>query len=138
MKGFCAAVLLASCGAAGAAEWTETDDKGLRLHALQDGTTTISLVCDSDGLWEPPEYHLVLQDGGGGFGTGEIQVSKDELTLTLALSGGAILSTDRTAWNVLIDLLSKPGPVTFAAAGRRVVVSSTEGLVSRCKRDARP
>lgn len=131
-----AAIVVATCGMASANEWSAKDDKGLKVYNLRDGSATLDLVCDPDNLWEPPEYHLVVKQGGNILDGSSVEIKKGEEALTMPLSGGSILSTDRDGWNKLIELLSQPGLIEFHAGENTVALNATSALTSGCARQA--
>lgn len=131
-----AAILIGTCGMASANEWSAKDDKGLKVYNLRDGSATVDLVCDPDNLWEPPEYHLVVKQSGNVLDGSTVEIRKGEEALTMPLSGGSILSTDREGWNKLIELLSQPGLIEFAAGGNTVALNAANALTSDCERPA--
>lgn len=130
---YVAVLLAATSGTAYAQEWTSKDDKGLKVYDLQDGSVNINLVCDPAGLWEPAEFHLVVQDAGTLLTGNSVQVRHGDQVVDLPLTAGTILSTDQTAWNKMIELISEPGPVEFVAE-KSVTFETQTGLASACKR----
>ena len=133
-----ATLLLASaaCTAALAADWVASEDKGLKLYNFRDGTVRANLVCDPEELWDPPIYHFVLEQWSTDFRNTKITISKDDRTVDLNISGDTILSRDQEkGWNILIEMLATPGPVTFEANGTTVVIDSAKGLASPCRKE---
>ena len=132
-----ATLLLASatCTPALGADWVASEYKGLKLYNFRDGAVTARLVCDIEEYWDPPEYHFVLEQSEKRFSSTTMTISKDERTVTLTVSGGTIFPDDKKGWNILIDMLATPGPVTFAANGKSVVIDSAKGLASPCRKE---
>lgn len=65
MKSFFAAslALAVSTVPSFAGQWQTEEDKGIFLHSLQEGTARLEMVCDPDGIWLPPEFHVLVTDG---------------------------------------------------------------------------
>lgn len=128
-----AAVLL-SCMAvpALAADWQAGEDKGLLVYDLQDGATRVKLVCDPEGIWSTPSYHVTPSEGGATLEGTSVEVTAGEKTVTVPLSGGSILGTDKTVWNDLMPMLTTPGTVTFAAAGKALTVEVSSAVTANC------
>lgn len=131
-----AAIAGAMGGAASAATWVASQDKGLAVYALQDGTARIDMVCDPEGLWTTPEYHVVVTDGGSFLTGNTIEVSDGPQTLTFPLSGGSILGATAKVedWNNLVTMLTTPGPVHFTAGSKTVSLTIDAPVNATCAR----
>ena len=117
----------------GAAEWQSAEDKGIFLHTIQEGTARLELVCDPEGAWLPPEFHVVVTPAPGQFLEGTtIEVCTETETQTFPLSGGSIVSRDPEVWNKVVATLSKPGPITFSAGGQDVSFNIEDELKADC------
>lgn len=135
MKSFVVTVL-SLAGAAipvSAAQWQSTEDKGLFEYTLQEGTARLELVCDPEGAWLPPEFHVVVTPAPGQFLEGTtIEVRTETETQTFPLSGGSIVSRDPEVWNKVVETLAKPGPITFSASGQDVSFTIEDELKADC------
>lgn len=129
-----AAMLVSMAAPSIAADWTSGEDKGLRFYDLQDGASRVLLVCDPDGVWSPPSYHVTPSEAGVTLSGTSVDVTAGEKTLTLPLSGGSILGQDKDAWNELLPLLTTPGTVSFAAAGKVFTVEVSGAIDTNCAR----
>ena len=117
----------------GAGEWKSEEDKGLFLHTIQDGTARLELVCDPEGAWLPPEYHVVVTPAPGQFLQGtSIEVRTETETQTFPLSGGSIVGREPEVWNKVVATLAKPGPITFSAGGKDVAFTIEGELTADC------
>lgn len=117
----------------GAAEWQSVEDKNLFLHTIQEGTARLELVCDPEGAWLPPEYHVVVTPAPGQFLEGTtIEVRTETETQTFPLSGGSVVSREPEVWNKVVATLSKPGPITFSAGGQDVSFTIEDELKADC------
>lgn len=135
MKWVCVvAILAATSGIASAADWSAADDKGLKTYTLAEAETRLELVCDPDLLWEPPEFHLVVKRNGEVLDGPTLTAAKDAESVTLTLTGGAVVAQDRDAWNKLIALISNPGTVSFEAEGESFSVTFDDHREGNCSR----
>jgi hypothetical protein len=125
----------AACTPALAADWIASEDKGLKVYNFREGTIRALMVCDPEELWDPPIYQFILEQSGKGFGNTTMTISKGEVTVALSVIGDAIVARDKDGWNTLIDMLAEPGPVTFDAAGKTLVIDSAKGLASPCRNE---
>ena len=117
----------------GAAEWQSAEDKGIFLHTIQDGTARLELVCDPEGAWLPPEFHVVVTPAPGQFLEGTtIEVCTETETQTFPLSGGSIVSREPEVWNKVVAILAKSGPITFSAGGQDVAFTIEGELTADC------
>ena len=128
-----AAVALA-CGPAAAADWKSSEDKGLKLYRLVDGANRLDLVCDPEGLWEPPEFHLFLSPSGSILNGASLTATKDEESVTLPLVAGAVVSRQPDLWNKLIGMISEPGTVTFISDATSVAITFDASREGDCLR----
>lgn len=116
-----------------AAEWQSVEDKGIFLHTIQEGTARLELVCDPEGAWLPPEYHVVVTPAPGQFLEGTtIEVRTETETQTFPLSGGSIVSREPEVWNKVVAILAKSGPITFSAGGQDVSFIIEDELKADC------
>ena len=125
--------LTATAPPVSAAQWQSTEDKGLFEYTLQDGTARLELVCDPEGVWLPPEFHVVVTPAPGQFLEGTtIEVRTETETQTFPLSGGSIVGREPEAWNKVVATLAKPGPITFSAGGQDVSFKIEDELKADC------
>ena len=116
-----------------AGEWQSEENKGIFLHTIQEGTARLELVCDPEGVWLPPEFHVVVTPAPGQFLEGtSIEVRTETETQTFSLSGGSIVSRDPEVWNKVVATLAKPGPITFSAGGQDVSFTIEDELKADC------
>lgn len=117
----------------GAGEWRSEENKGIFLHTIQNGPARLELVCDPEGIWLPPEFHVVVMPAPGQFLEGTtIEVSTETETQTFPLSGGSIVGRDPDVWNNVVATLAKPGPITFSAGGEDVSFTIEDELKADC------
>lgn len=124
----------ASAVMAQGATWDASENRGLKLYTASQGSVKASLVCDPDNLWEPAEYHLQVQSSGAVLPGNSVTVSAGEESVTVPLSGGAILSNDRESWNKILAMLAAPGKVTFAAGDVQVQLDFASETTLNCLR----
>lgn len=117
-----------------AADWQTGEDKGLLVYDLQDGATHVKLVCDPEGVWSTPAYHVTPSEAGATLEGTTVEVKAGEKTLTAPLSGGSILGTDKAVWNELLPMLTTPGTVSFSAAGKVFTVEVSSEVATNCAR----
>ena len=116
-----------------AAQWQSSENKGLFEYMLQDGTARLELVCDPEGVWLPPEFHVVVTPAPGQFLEGTtIEVRSETETQTFPLSGGSIVGREPEVWNKVVATLAKPGPITFSAGGQDVAFTIEGELTADC------
>ena len=116
-----------------AAQWKVTEDKGLLEYTIQEGTARLELVCDPEGVWLPPEFHVVVTPAPGQFLEGTtIEVRSETETQTFPLSGGSIVGREPEVWNKVVATLAKPGPITFSAGGQDVAFTIEGELTADC------
>ena len=135
MKNFAAFVLAfaASVLPVSAAQWQSEEVKGIFSHTIQEGSARLELVCDPEGVWLPPEYHVVVTPAPGQFLQGtSIEVRTATETQTFPLSGGSIVSSEPEVWNKVVATLAKPGPITFSAGGQDVSFTIEGELTADC------
>ena len=117
----------------GAGEWQSAENKGIFLHTIQEGTARLELVCDPEGVWLPPEFHVVVTPALGQFLEGtSIEVRTETETQTFPLSGGSIVGREPEVWNKVVAILAKPGPITFSAGGQDVAFTIEGDLTADC------
>ena len=117
----------------GAGEWQSEENKGIFLHTIQEGTARLELVCDPEGVWLPPEFHVVVTPAPGQFLEGtSIEVRTETETQTFPLSGGSIVGREPKIWNKVVATLTKPGPITFSAGGQDVSFTIEGELSADC------
>lgn len=117
----------------GAGEWQSEENKGIFLHTIQEGTARLELVCDPEGVWLPPEFHVVVTPAPGQFLEGTtIEVRSETETQTFPLSGGSIVGREPEVWNKVVATLAKPGPITFSAGGQDVAFTIKGELTADC------
>jgi len=130
---FAASVALAVSTIPGfAGEWQTEEDKGIFLHTLQEGTARLEMVCDPEGIWMPPEFHVLVTEGGQFMEGNTVEVSTKAETLTYPLSGGSILGATPEVWNQLVSALSEPGTVTFSTPTETVAFNIENRLTADC------
>lgn len=130
ISAFSLAVLALS---ADAGEWQTEENKGIFLHTIQEGTARLELVCDPEGVWLPPEFHVVVTPAPGQFLEGTtIEVRTETETQTFPLSGGSIVGREPEIWNKVVATLAKPGPITFSAGGQDVSFTIEGELSADC------
>lgn len=118
-------IIAAALGSASGKEWSQNTVKGLQVFEFHEGTANLNLVCDPEGIWEPAEFHLLLTRSGQTLEGSSVSVTKGKSSLSLPLTGGAVLSTDQAAWNGLIDLLSDAGQgaITFSSDSASITIN---------------
>ena len=117
----------------GAGEWQSEENKGIFLHTIQEGTARLELVCDPEGVWLPPEFHVVVTPAPGQFLEGTtIEVRSETETQNFPLSGGSIVGREPEVWNKVVATLAKPGPITFSAGGQDVAFTIEGELTADC------
>jgi len=124
----------AACTPALAADWVASEDKGRKVYNFRDGKVTALLVCDPEELWDPPSDQFAVKTANEYLTGTEVFISKNDQKRTLMINHGQIISRDKEGWNTLIDMLATPGPVTFEADGKTVVIDSAKGLASPCRK----
>ncbi|WP_265501265.1 hypothetical protein [Paracoccus beibuensis] len=136
MKIFAASMLAlgASVLPVSAAQWQSEEVKGIFSHTVQDGTARLEVVCDPEGLWTPPEFHVVATENGRFMEGDTVEVRTDAKTMTYSLSGGSILGETAEEWNELIAAIGKPGTITFSATGKEVTFNIEGSLPADCVR----
>lgn len=117
-----------------AAQWKSGEDKGLLVYDLQDGAARVKLVCDPEGVWTTPAYHVTPSEAGATLEGTSVEVKAGEKALTLPLSGGSILGADQESWNELLPMLTTPGTVSFAASGKVITVEVSDAVATNCVR----
>lgn len=129
-----AALAAVTAGAASGAVWEASQDKGLQIYGLRDGTASIEMVCDPEGIWTTPEYHVVVTESGTFMTGNNIEVSDGAQLLSFPLSGGSILgsTTNAEEWNNLVDLLTTPGTLSFTAGTKSVSLTNDATLSAAC------
>lgn len=131
-----AAIIAASTAfPAVAAQWQEEQDKGIFLYTLHEGTARLEMVCDPEGLWTPPEFHVVATDGGQFLEGDTVEVKTADGSETFPLSGGSILGATPEVWNSLVEMLITPGTVTFSAGGKEVPFAIDSAIETNCTQE---
>lgn len=136
MKNFATSILAVAASAlpVSAAQWQSEEVKGIFSHTVQDGTARLEVVCDPEGLWTPPEFHVVATDSGHFMEGDTVEVRTETETLTYPLSGGSILGETAEEWNELIAAIGTPGTITFSASGKEVTLNIEGSLSADCVR----
>jgi hypothetical protein len=136
MKNFATSILALAASAlpVSAAQWQSEEVKGIFSHTVQDGTARLEVVCDPEGLWTPPEFHVVATDSGQFMEGDTVEVRTENETLTYPLSGGSILGETAEEWNKLIAAIGTPGTITFSASGKEITLNIEGSLPANCVR----
>lgn len=136
MKDFATSILALAASALpiSAAQWQSEEVKGIFSHTVQDGTARLEVVCDPEGLWTPPEFHVVATDSGQFMEGDTVEVRTETEALTYPLSGGSILGETAEEWNELIAAIETPGTITFTASGKEVILTIEGSLPANCVR----
>jgi hypothetical protein len=136
MKNFATSMLALAASAlpVSAAQWQSEEVKGIFSHTVQDGTARLEVVCDPEGLWTPPEFHVVATDSGQFMEGDTVEVRTENETLTYPLSGGSILGETAEEWNKLIAAIGTPGTITFSASGKEITLNIEGSLPANCVR----
>lgn len=98
---------------ASAAAWEVTDDKGLQIHRLTVDSLRLTLTCDPEGLYSPPQNFALVDHLSQRVETGTLTVTSGEQAISLTIDGGSILPSHNTeAWNEGVAILLGSAPYT--------------------------
>lgn len=118
-----AALFAATACPAVAAQWDVTNDKGLLIHRLKAEDLRVTVVCDPEGAFTPPQNYLFVEQNGKRVETGVLNVSGDDRTVALPIEGAAVLPSENVeGWNTSMKLLFGGGAVTLALGQASVAV----------------
>lgn len=132
---FLAASLFALCGSVAAKDWSETTNKGLAIFEWKARTTRLLLVCDPDGVFDPPQIYFMATINGRRAESGVIHLESGGKSTDLSVVGAAVLAKDAPSkWNNAIDMLFGGKPVGITNGGISIEMSG-EGDSSKCKVD---
>lgn len=127
-----AALFAASACPAIAAQWDVTNDKGLLIHRLKAEDLRVTVVCDPEGAFSPPQNYLFVEQNGQRVETGTLNVSGGDRTVTLPIEGAAVLPSENVeGWNASMKLLFGGGAVTLAL-GQASVAVNVERMNDSC------
>ena len=128
-----AAFLVASvAGQAAATQWDVTTDKGLVVHRLTADTIRLTVVCDPEGAFTPPQNYLFVEQSGQRVEAGELAVSGGDSAVSLPIEGAAALPTGNVeSWNTAMNLLFGGGLLTLAV-GELSAEAETEHQTNSC------
>lgn len=135
MKMMIAVAALSMIGAveAGAANWSASQDKGLRVYTLREGAARVDMVCDPEGIWAPnPEYHIIPSTGGQVLDGGTVTIKNGDQSVTATIGGGSILADDAKSWNALLAVVTAPGDLSFAAGGKTISLHVDKAIQTEC------
>lgn len=108
-----AALLIAStAGQVAAAQWDISNDKGLVVHRLAADAMRLTVVCDPERAYSPPQEYAIFELSGKRVEGGEVVISRGDTAATLVVVGGsAIPSDNEQAWSAAVSMLLTGGPV---------------------------
>ncbi|MGN7964104.1 hypothetical protein [Brucella sp. 22210] len=139
----CGALLVSTAFASSgsAATWKETNDKGLVVYRVGNGSTgQITLVCDPDNLWadsnkQSSQFYLFTTLHNEQLAGPTITIKANDYNAAFPYVGGSIVADG--SWNKLIEALSKPGPVTIAVGTKKFSLTLDKPLKSKCLKPER-
>lgn len=89
---------LTSLSGSHASTWTKTTNKGLQIHTIgYSGTGKVTLACDPENLWVPPEqglraqYSLSIKYRNADLQGDSVTLSTDTYSEALPITGGSYL-----------------------------------------------
>jgi len=101
-----AALFAATAVPAAAEQWDVTKDKSLVVHRLSADDLRMTVVCDPEGAFSPPQNYLFVERRGQRVETGELTVSGGDDTVNLPIIGAAAVPTGNVEdWNTATDML---------------------------------
>lgn len=129
-----AAMLLTStAGQVAAVQWDVSNDKGLVVHRLADDALRLTVVCDPDGAFSPPQEYAIFEQSGQRVEGGEVVISRGDTAATLVVVGGSAIPFDNEqAWSAAVSMLLAGGPVNISL-GNETVHLDLAPSNSRCQ-----
>ena len=103
--------------------WKIENDKGLVIHNLNAAPFQLTLVCDPDGAFIPPQNYMLVKLSGKELKSGTLEVEQGDETASLKIEAAAILAkNDAAEWNAATNLLFAGGAVTLKADAKELRV----------------
>lgn len=101
-----ASLFAAAAVPAGAEQWDVTKDKSLVVHRLAATDLRMTVVCDPEGAFSPPQNYLFVERRGQRVETGQLTVSEGDESVNLPIIGAAAVPTGNVEnWNRGMDML---------------------------------
>ena len=108
-----AALFAAAAVPAGAEQWDVTKDKSLVVHRLAATDLRMTVVCDPEGAFSPPQNYLFVERRGQRVETGQLTVSEGDDSVNLPIIGAAAVPTGNVEnWNRGVFPASRFGAAT--------------------------
>lgn len=131
--GMLMSVCLSLASPAWAEDWSVKNDKGLLIHKLASGDIALTVVCDPNGAYQPPEVFMMVEENGRKLEAGQLAVSRDGETARLNIVGAAIVArTDAGSWNKALGWLMDGGAVGFSTGNVEASVPAGAVFKNTC------
>ena len=117
-----------------AAAWTSGFDRGITYHTLKVDALELTLACDPNGAYDPPQDYVVASlegrfvDGAATFGS-----STDSVTVGFQQGNGLKRQMGDNEWNKLLSILSSAEGFSFMHNKKSVKVMPANQLQPDCK-----
>lgn len=120
--------------AAQAAAWTSGFDRGITYHALKEGALELTLACDPNGAYDPPQDYVVASmEGRFVDGPATFEGQGENVTITFQLGNGLKRQMGDGAWNKLLTIISSSEGFSFTHNNESVKIIPDNQLQHDCK-----
>ena len=118
MKQFIGAIVFfASATAAHATGWSAGQDRGIPFYKLESGPVSITVACDPEGIYDPPQTYLQASVAGKPLDGGvSLQGGGEKVTLPFESGTAFRQSMEPETWNKAMTIIS--GPDAFSLDGQ--------------------
>lgn len=125
-------LIAAAATQAPAAQWNVSDNKGLSVHHLATENLRLTVVCDPNNAFSPPQDYIIIEFDGQRVEEGELTITRGDDTATVVVEGASVLPAgNEQGWNAATSMLFAGGPVTVSVGGAAALVD-VQGLPSNC------
>ena len=117
-----------------AASWNSGFDRGITYHVLKEGALELTLACDPNGAYDPPQDYLVVSmEGRFVDGPATFEGQGKNVTIAFQQGNGLKRQMEEGAWNKLLTIISSPEGFSFMHNNESVKVTLANQLQHDCK-----
>lgn len=114
-----AMVFFASASAAHAAGWSSGQDRGIPFYNLDAGSVSITVACDHEGIYDPPQQYVQASVAGKPLdGKASLKGGGEEVTLPFESGTAFRQSMQSETWNKAMTIIG--GPDAFILNGQSI------------------
>lgn len=117
-----------------AAAWTSGFDRGITYYTLKESALELTLACDPNGAYDPPQDYVVASmEGRFVDGPATFEGQGENVTIAFQQGNGLKLQMEDEAWNKLLSIVSSPEGFSFMHNNESLKVTLANQLQHDCK-----